>query len=194
MFNRFKSGILIREGNLILRPLRFRDRQAWNHVRRVNNSWLNPWEATRPSADFDIPLPSYNEMVRQHFLDGRELRTISLAMWIVQPGQKTEIFIGQITLGGLVFGAYRGGNIGYWIDQNFANRGLMTRAVKALTKYGFEDLLLHRIEINIRPENEASIKVAEKAGYLFEGHRPRYLHIDGDWRDHLTFVSENLKI
>jgi ribosomal-protein-alanine N-acetyltransferase len=33
--------------------------------------------------------------------------------------------------------------------------------------------------------------VAEKAGYVLEGERPRYLHIDGDWRDHLSFVKEN---
>ena len=60
-----------------------------------------------------------------------------------------------------------------------------------LTEFAFTKLALHRIEINIRPENEVSRKVAEKAGYLLEGARPRYLHIDGDWRDHLTFVREN---
>jgi ribosomal-protein-alanine N-acetyltransferase len=102
--------------------------------------------------------------------------------------------IGQITLGGISYGAYRGGHIGYWIDQSFANKGLMTRAVRELTRYGFEELGLHRIEINLRPENAASKRVAEKAGYVFEGMRPRYLHIDGAWRDHLCFVKENPRL
>jgi len=64
-------------------------------------------------------------------------------------------------------------------------------AVELLTKYAFEVLELHRIEINLRPENAASRRVAEKAGYMYEGERSKYLHIDGDWRDHITFVMEN---
>ena len=96
-------------------------------------------------------------------------------------------------MGGIVFGAYRGAHIGYWIDQRYANRGYATRAVKTLTQFGFNELLLHRIEISMRPENLASKKVAEKSGYKFEGIRERFLHIDGDWRDHLTFVAENPK-
>ena len=63
-----------------------------------------------------------------------------------------------------------------------------------ITQYGFQELGLHRIEINLRPENAASRRVAEKAGYHFEGERPRFLHIDGQWRDHLCFVRENPKI
>ena len=128
-------------------------------------------------------------MVRYYNKEGRELRSISLGIWLNVEGR--DHLIGQITLGGIVLGAYRGGHIGYWIDQRFANRGYTTRAVKALTGFAFNELHLHRIEINLRPENGASKKVAEKSGYSFEGLRPRYLHIAGDWRDHLTFVAEN---
>jgi ribosomal-protein-alanine N-acetyltransferase len=99
--------------------------------------------------------------------------------------------IGQITMGGIMYGAMRGAHIGYWIDRNYSNRGFTTQAVKLLTEYGFGELKLHRIEINVRPENAGSIRVAEKAGYLFEGVRPRFLHIDGAWRDHHCFVKEN---
>jgi len=60
-----------------------------------------------------------------------------------------------------------------------------------LSDYAFTELQLHRLEINLRPENAASRRVAEKAGYVLEGQRPRYLHIDGDWRDHICFVLEN---
>jgi [ribosomal protein S5]-alanine N-acetyltransferase len=47
---------------------------------------------------------------------------------------------------------------------------------------------LHRIEINIRPENTASLRVVEKLGLRYEGRRDRLLHIDGAWRDHLSFA------
>jgi ribosomal-protein-alanine N-acetyltransferase len=52
----------------------------------------------------------------------------------------------------------------------------------------FEVLKLHRIEITIRPENLKSLRVVEKLDLRSEGLRPKYLHIDGDWRDHLVFA------
>ena len=44
------------------------------------------------------------------------------------------------------------------------------------------------MELNIRPENTSSRAVAEKVGYREEGFREKYLHINGDWRDHVTYV------
>lgn len=179
----------IKDSEITLRPLRLRDRSAWGEVRRNNQEWLSRWEATRPEIDGDGPLPSYWQMIRQSRRESKALRTLSFGIWIKEDGRQR--FVGQITLAGIVFGAYRGGYIGYWIDKRVANRGIITQSVIALTEYGFKKLSLHRIEINMRPENLPSQRVAEKAGYHFEGLRPRYIHIDGDWRDHLVFVREN---
>jgi len=177
------------DGELHLKPIRFRDKSQWDSVRAINRDWLSPWEATRPNIDHKSALPSYYGMVMQLNRELRALRSISLGIWLNE--NRDQVLIGQITLGGIIFGAMRGAHIGYWIDQRFANRGYTTRAVKLLTKFGFEQLRLHRIEINLRPENEASKQVAIKAGYLLEGARNNYLHIAGDWRDHVTFVKEN---
>jgi ribosomal-protein-alanine N-acetyltransferase len=117
--------------------------------------------------------------------EARNGRSFSFVIW------KGPNLIGQITLGGVIYGALRGGHIGYWIDQEYANRGYTTQAVEILTRFGFDQLGLHRIEINIRPENAPSCRVAEKAGYILEGTRARYLHIDGQWRDHVCYVKEN---
>lgn len=177
------------DGELFLKPIRFRDKSQWDSVRAINRDWLSPWEATRPNIDHKSALPSYYGMVMQLNRELRALRSISLGIWLNE--NRDQVLIGQITLGGIIFGAMRGAHIGYWIDQRFANRGYTTRAVKLLTKFGFEQLRLHRIEINLRPENEASKQVAIKAGFLLEGARNNYLHIAGDWRDHVTFVKEN---
>jgi ribosomal-protein-alanine N-acetyltransferase len=182
--------ILLSDGELELRPLRFRDRLKWNRVRGQNREWLQQWEATLPTVTVGPSaatpqLPSFLSMIATFNREARNGRSFSFVIW------KGPNLIGQITLGGVIYGALRGGHIGYWIDQEFANRGYTTRAVEILTRFGFDQLGLHRIEINIRPENAPSCKVAEKAGYLLEGTRARYLHIDGQWRDHVSYVKEN---
>jgi ribosomal-protein-alanine N-acetyltransferase len=175
-----------------LRPARLRDRAAWNEIRAENKEWLAPWEASlpivpegTPASEFLSKRPSFHAMVRAINREARAGRSYSFLIW------HEKQIVGQITMGGVILGALRGAHIGYWIDRNFANRGLTTDAVKTLTAFGFERLGLHRIEINVRPENAASCKVAEKAGYHFEGDRPEFLHISGAWRDHKCFVKVN---
>lgn len=186
-----KWPVVLTSKGISLRPLRLRDRWKWDEVRAVNRDWLEPWEATRPLVPgerHDADLPSFFQMVSTHNREGRAQRSLSLAIWY------EGSLVGQITMGGIVLGALRAAHIGYWVDKRFANRGITTKAVEMLTEYGFDVLGLHRIEINLRPENAASRRVAEKAGYHLEGERPRFLHIDGHWRDHLCFVRENPKI
>ena len=178
---------IIETARLSLRGIERRDKRQWDRVRKENREWVIPWEATFPSTD-DAPKSktvSFKEMVKQHRIEAREGRSFSFGIFL-----KNEL-IGQITIGGIIYGALRSGHIGYWIAEKYSNQGLITEAVLGVTNFGFEVLQLHRIEINIRPENSASIRVAEKAGYLFEGERKNYLHIDGAWRDHLCFVLEN---
>jgi ribosomal-protein-alanine N-acetyltransferase len=44
------------------------------------------------------------------------------------------------------------------------------------------------MEICIRPENAKSLRVVEKLGFRYEGLKRRYIHINGDWRDHFCFA------
>jgi ribosomal-protein-alanine N-acetyltransferase len=63
----------------------------------------------------------------------------------------------------------------------------MTQAVKLLAEFAFRDLLLERLEAACLPENAASIRVLEKAGFRREGYARAYLSIAGRRRDHLLF-------
>jgi ribosomal-protein-alanine N-acetyltransferase len=180
--------IELTNGEITLRPFRLSDRKQWRRVRALNRDWLGQWEATVPKSSDLAPAMSYTKMVRSQHKEARAGRSFSFAIF------KGPNLIGQVNLGGVIYGAMRGAHIGYWIDQHYANRGYMTAAVNMVTDFAFKELELHRIEINIRPENEPSIRVAEKCGYLYEGLRPRYLHIDGAWRDHHCFVRENSSI
>ena len=75
------------------------------------------------------------------------------------------------------------------LDRPAAGRSrIIPTAVALAVDYCFQVMALHRIEIAIRPENTKSLRVVAKLGFRPEGLRPRYLHIDGDWRDHLVFA------
>jgi [ribosomal protein S5]-alanine N-acetyltransferase len=171
----------LREGRIELRPLRLRDATAWREVRTRNARWLRPWEATLPLSEHDAPT-TYGSMVRRLRAEAREGRSLPFALTV------DGVFAGQVTVGGIARGSLLSAYIGYWIDQRVAGRGIMPTAVAMATDHCFREVGLHRVEVNIRPENTASLRVVEKLGFRSEGLRERYLHIDGDWRDHLTFA------
>lgn len=67
----------------------------------------------------------------------------------------------------------------------------MTETTKAVVKYAFKDLGLHRIEGNVMPRNERSLRVVEKCGFQSEGIAEKYLKINGVWEDHVHMVIRN---
>jgi ribosomal-protein-alanine N-acetyltransferase len=96
-------------------------------------------------------------------------------------------FAGQVTVNNIVRGSALFASIGYWIGREYAGRGLTPLAVAMAIDHCFTAEGLHRMEIAIRPENTNSLRVAEKLGLQRCGFAPRYLHIDGAWRDHVLF-------
>jgi ribosomal-protein-alanine N-acetyltransferase len=173
--------VQLADGDLVLRPLGRKDAEAWHRLRRANADWLRPWEATLPQPDPSVPT-TYGGMIRGYRRDAKAGRSLSLGL------DHAGSLVGQVTLGGISWGSLRSAYIGYWISQAVAGRGLMPRAVALLSDYALTEVGLHRLEINIRPENTASLRVVAKLGFRVEGERHAYLHIDGDWRDHVTYV------
>lgn len=95
---------------------------------------------------------------------------------------------GQMTISNIIWGSARMGSAGYWVDRDVAGRGVTPTALALAVDHCFFNVGLHRIEVNIRPENHASLRVVRKLGFREEGIRERFLHIDGDWRDHVSFA------
>ena len=172
--------VALRHGRVGLRPLRRRDDTDWHEVQVRNRSWLRPWEATSPNGTGRPS--SFASMVRATRRAAGEGTTLPFVItW-------DDRLVGQLTVSGITLGSTRSGQIGYWIDREVANRGITTLAVAMATDHCLSTLRLHRIELAIRPENAASLRVARKLGFTEEGLRRRYLHINGDWRDHLAFA------
>lgn len=169
-----------------LRALHGRDRREWEELRAANFDWLRPWEATSPEASTSGF--AFRQLVR-HF--DREATEGRLQPFVIEMEGR---LVGQMHLFGIAWGSLRSACAGYWVGESVAGQGIMPFALAAACDHAFLGLGLHRVEVNIRPENTASLRVVEKLGFRDEGLRLRYLHIDGEWRDHRSFAltSEDL--
>ncbi|WP_432476566.1 GNAT family N-acetyltransferase [Nocardioides sp. GXQ0305] len=168
-------------GEVTLRPLARSDRAAWREIRRRNAAWLAPWDATVPPGG-SPRATSFGVLVRRLQRMARQGTTFPFAIEV--EGR----FVGQLTVSNIVRGSAQFASMGYWLDQAYAGRGIMPRAVAMAIDHCFARAGLHRIEICIRPENTNSLRVVEKLGLHEVGLAPRFLHIDGAWRDHRIFA------
>ena len=168
-------------GSVVLRPLRRADAQRWTELRVRNAAWLTPWDATTPEGRSSPPgtFASYVSALRRLARSGT-----TLPFGLELDGE----LVGQLTVSSITYGSLCSASIGYWIAQEAAGRGAVPTAVALAVDHCFSVLQLHRIEINIRPENAPSLRVVEKLGFRDEGVRERYLHIQGRWCDHRTFA------
>lgn len=163
------------DGGLLLRPWRPADApavlaafsdpaiQRW-HMRRADSeeeaaSWIEQWAAAW-----------YNET--------------DIHWAIVRPGgDGPDEVLGRVALRGLI-PAVGYAECAYWVLPAARGAGVAPRAVGAVRRWAFDDRTgFERLELVHSSANEASCRVADKAGFPFEGVRRRgNLHADG-WHD-----------
>jgi ribosomal-protein-alanine N-acetyltransferase len=174
-------------GPVGLRPLRMRDAGAWSELRLRNEQWLKPWDGRPPNApestwaERNSP-GAYGVTLRSYRRDAKLGRCLPFAITL------DNDLVGQLTVGNIQRGAFHSGYVGYWVAEEAAGQGVMPTALALAVDHCFTEAGLHRIEANIRPENGPSRRVVEKLGFREEGLHPRFLFIDGAWRDHLCFA------
>ena len=168
--------VTLRSGEVTVRPLSAADAAEWRAARQRSAAWLRPWDATVPPGG-DARPTTFRSLVRRLRKAAREGSAYPFAIEV--DGR----FAGQVTVSNIVRGSAMFGSVGYWIDVAYAGRGIVPRAVALVIDHCFATGL-HRIEVAIRPENSNSLRVVEKLGIPEVGYAPRFLHIDGDWRDH----------
>lgn len=171
-------------GRVTLRVVRGRDAESLRQLLQRNRGWLRRWEATHPSGRSIEPgSVSMRPTIRAY---RRQLTAGSGVPFVVLYDGEV---VGQLSVSELSGGALQSSQIGYWVSEHVAGRGIAPTAVALAIDYLFGALGLHRVEICIRPENVASLRVVEKLGLRPEGRRAAYIHIDGAWRDHECFVA-----
>jgi ribosomal-protein-alanine N-acetyltransferase len=92
--------------------------------------------------------------------------------------------VGFVNISQIIRGPLQTGFVGYGGVAGQTGQGYMTEAVGLAVRRAFTELRLHRLEANIQPANGASIALAVRCGFEYEGFSPRYLKVGGQWRDH----------
>lgn len=170
-------------GPVGLRPMRLRDGRTWSELRLRNEGWLAQWE---PSSY--EPWSVRHSVVAYPTLFSR-LRVLARAGWALPWGVTYNgRLVGQLSVVNIVRGASMSGQIGYWVDQAYAGRGVITTALALAVDHCFGPVGLHRIQVDIRPENVASRRVVAKLGFREEALFRRYLDIGGAWCDHIGYA------
>jgi ribosomal-protein-alanine N-acetyltransferase len=184
---------VLADGPVLLRPYRRGDGRAWSEVRIANQEWLAPWESAPPGPWAEMnSVRAYSYVYQDMKRAARRGDSMPFAVCLRENGR--ENLVGHINLGNIVRRAFSSAYAGYWVDARVAGRGVIPTALALAVDHAFGPGGLHRIEVNIRPENKPSRRVVEKLGFREEAYHQRYMHIDGGWRDHLGYAltSEEL--
>ena len=173
------NSFALTHGEISLRVIKSRDAKTVERLVLSNREWLRPWEATNPhgptSFDFRAQIRG---LLRQ--LENDE----GIPFLILYKGE----VVGQLNVANILHGSVSSCVIGYWITPDVAGKGITPTAVALAMDYVYKVVGLHRVEIDIRPENKASVRVVEKLGLRYEGLKKNYIHINNAWRDHLVFA------
>jgi RimJ/RimL family protein N-acetyltransferase len=165
---------------------------------------LRPWERRDVAAvaaacqDPEIPRwtvvpPNYTERHARDFIAGtgsdiaagRELPLAIVDM--------DDSVLGALGLSNFEWHDLKG-EIGYWMAAESRRRGIGARATRMLAVWALTSLGLERLELLANPENEASLRLAERAGFTREGTLRRYRRRHGVREDLVMFslLAEDL--
>ena len=170
-----------RDPEIVLRPLRIDDEEEWHQLRRENADHVRPWEPTLPPGSTSQQV-SYRQFVRDLDAEASADRAMP---WCIEVAGR---LVGQVHLFGVTRAAQQSAAVGYWLAESHSGQGIATRALAIAIDHALGPAGLHRVEVNIRVDNDRSLALVRRLGLREEGVRERYLHIDGAWRDHLSFA------
>ncbi|KIF03161.1 alanine acetyltransferase [Streptomyces sp. RSD-27] len=146
-----------------------------------NREYMAPYEPRRPEA-------FYTEAGQRARIEGMlDERDGGRLVPYVFTETATGAVIGAMNLGNITRGPLCSGGVGYWVDRPWHGKGLATAGLEEVVRTARDELGLHRIEAGTLVDNTASMRVLAKVGFVEFGLAPRYLHINGAWRDHRLF-------
>ena len=159
-------AVILRSRRFVLRPFRKGDEESLR--RSISDKHISRFTITIP---YPYNMKDARKWIMSCLAEGRKKRKVEVRFAIDRAGE----VIGGISL--MHIDGHKA-ELGYWLARSCWRQGIMTSASKLVCVFGFRQLKLRRIYATVLPENKASIRVLEKAGFKFEG-RLRKFHRRG---------------
>lgn len=173
------SESVVLTGRVLMRPAQIQDAAALCRAFERNREHLRPFDPDRPAHFYT--LETQQTRLRDLAAQREAGRTVS---WLLT---EDEQVLGSVTISSIARGPLSSANLGYWVDGAQTGRGLGTAAAREACRYADEVLGLHRLEAGTLVDNLASQRVLGRCGFVRYGLAPQFLHIAGQWRDHVLF-------
>lgn len=188
----------IRTPRLFLRPLTEGDRAEYVRAHADSRDHLAPWSpASRFGGNYDEAFTDELEKGALTESQGTGCRRVAelldgaLPDPSIAPGRRP--LVAFVNLNNIVRGVFLNADMGWRVMREFTGRGLGTEAVVAMLSLAFaappRGLGLHRVQANILPTNEPSLRLAASAGFRREGVALKMLCIAGEWEDHVMHAK-----
>jgi RimJ/RimL family protein N-acetyltransferase len=171
-------GLYVHGERVRLRPLRIEDAAVFQ-------PWINDPEVQRLAGGRggQFSLPAQEDYVRARLVNDWE-HGFALAIEATDLGDAPTL-IGNLELRKLE-AVERRGDIGIMIgDREFWSRGYGEDAMRTICRYGFRDLDLHRLELNVAAFNARALRCYEKVGFTIEGRLRDHRFVSGRYYDTL---------
>ena len=163
---------------------------TWNDLGNIHNLHSQPEIDEFNTLGIPKDITTTKNILRP-FIEDQKNQTRKYYSWSILI-KDTNTFVG---LAGMTVtnDRFNMGEIYYKLLPEYWGNGYATESARAIIKFGFKYLKLHRIEAGVATENIRSIKVLEKIGMANEGTRRKILPIRGEWKDnyHYAIVEDD---
>ncbi len=145
------------------------------HLR--NREHLKPYEPARTDDSYTL------RAVREEIENAEAFAAGDKAFTFAVFERDGHEIVALVHVTHIVRGPRQDAILAYSVNAEHQGRGIATEAARAVVRFAFEGLRLHRLSTGYFPDNIASGRVLRKLGFAFEGYARYYLFIDGGWHD-----------
>ncbi|MBE7159272.1 MAG: GNAT family N-acetyltransferase [Rhodospirillales bacterium] len=178
-FSRIATARILGESErLLLRKLTHDDREEFLECTQKSRELHRPW--------------LYTPQTKVEFADyiGRFDGTHAVALLICH--KESREIAGFFTINEIIRGPYQRASVGYGVFTPNERQGYMKEGFRLVVRFAFGKagcgLRLHRLEADIQSENQASERLADRAGFKWEGESSAYIYINKKWTDHERYA------
>jgi ribosomal-protein-alanine N-acetyltransferase len=171
----------LRTERLHMRPLRREDREEFIRVRTLSADFYSRWFPLESGTVADV-FEAELKRAETRASTGTSFRFVGV--------RATGALTVFVNLTDIVRGVFQNAYASWSVAADAQRQGYASEAVAALLDFAFRDdgAALHRVQANIMPANDTSIRLAERLGFRREGLALRYLQIAGMWEDHVMYA------